>query len=94
MGIYSHQIVPRITHLTMRSGPIREIRKKAIASARCVVLDVGFGSGLNVNTSFCFVRSARIQSTWTSNRRVDPTENSVRYFEASFSGTGVNATPS
>lgn len=48
MGFYSDQIVPRLTHLTMRARPIGDIRRRILASAHGEVLDVGFGSGLNL----------------------------------------------
>lgn len=48
MGFYSEQIVPRFTHLAMRSRPIGEIRARLLASVHGEVLDVGFGSGLNL----------------------------------------------
>lgn len=48
MGFYTDQIVPRFTHLAMRAGPISDIRHRALATTYGTVLDVGFGSGLNL----------------------------------------------
>ncbi len=48
MGFYTEQIVPRLTHLTLNARPIRELRAKLLARAKGTVLDVGFGSGLNL----------------------------------------------
>jgi len=48
MGFYADQILPRITHAMMSSPPIAEVRAKALAPAQGAVLDVGFGSGLNL----------------------------------------------
>ena len=48
MGFYSDQLLPRIAHLMMSARPIREVRERALAPARGTVLEVGFGSGLNL----------------------------------------------
>jgi ubiquinone/menaquinone biosynthesis C-methylase UbiE len=48
MGFYREQIVPRITHLTLNAKPIRKLRAKTLLKAKGTVLDVGFGSGLNL----------------------------------------------
>jgi SAM-dependent methyltransferase len=48
MGFYSDQIVPRVTHALMSARPITEVRVRALAGAEGTVLEVGFGSGLNL----------------------------------------------
>jgi ubiquinone/menaquinone biosynthesis C-methylase UbiE len=48
MGFYSEQIVPRITHYTLRVGAISKLRAEQLLQTSGIVLDVGFGSGLNV----------------------------------------------
>jgi ubiquinone/menaquinone biosynthesis C-methylase UbiE len=48
MGFYSDQILPRVTHLMMSGRPLREVRAKALLPTRGAVLEVGFGSGLNL----------------------------------------------
>ncbi|MAM59996.1 MAG: SAM-dependent methyltransferase [Maritimibacter sp.] len=48
MSFYSHHIQPRLVHLTMRSGLLEEHRRRTVTRARGVVLELGFGSGLNL----------------------------------------------
>jgi ubiquinone/menaquinone biosynthesis C-methylase UbiE len=48
MGFYEHQIVPRLIDLAMRRGELTPIRARVAASLDGEVLEVGFGSGLNV----------------------------------------------
>jgi ubiquinone/menaquinone biosynthesis C-methylase UbiE len=48
MGFYEHQVVPRLIDLVMRRGELTPIRARVAASLDGEVLEVGFGSGLNV----------------------------------------------
>ena len=48
MGFYQRWVLPRLLELAMRQGVLEEYRKRAIASARGVVLEIGVGSGLNL----------------------------------------------
>ena len=48
MGFYGDQIVPRFTDLVMSRGELTPIRARVAASLDGDVLEVGFGSGLNV----------------------------------------------
>jgi ubiquinone/menaquinone biosynthesis C-methylase UbiE len=48
MGFYVNWVVPRLLDLTMRTEPIADERKKCLAGVRGSVLEVGFGSGLNL----------------------------------------------
>ena len=48
MGFYTEQIVPRVTHVLMATRHLAEVRAKALAPAHGAVLEVGFGSGLNL----------------------------------------------
>ncbi len=48
MGFYSDWIVPRLLDLMMDIKPITEERKKCLAGVSGTVLEVGFGSGLNL----------------------------------------------
>jgi ubiquinone/menaquinone biosynthesis C-methylase UbiE len=48
MGFYEHQVVPRLIDLVMRRRELTPIRARVAASLDGEVLEVGFGSGLNV----------------------------------------------
>jgi ubiquinone/menaquinone biosynthesis C-methylase UbiE len=48
VGFYENQVVPRFTDLVMRRRELTPIRARVSASLAGDVLEVGFGSGLNV----------------------------------------------
>jgi ubiquinone/menaquinone biosynthesis C-methylase UbiE len=48
MGIYATQVVPRFTDVTMNRADLRPIRDRVASGLAGEVLEVGFGSGLNL----------------------------------------------
>jgi ubiquinone/menaquinone biosynthesis C-methylase UbiE len=48
MGFYQDQVVPRITDITLRSREFVPVRQRVAAGLAGEILEVGFGSGLNV----------------------------------------------
>ncbi len=48
MGLYQDQILPRITDLVMRRQELVPIRARVSAGLQGEVLEIGFGSGVNV----------------------------------------------
>ena len=48
MGFYEHQILPRVIDWTMGHREVMELRKKYVTGLEGEVLEVGFGSGLNL----------------------------------------------
>lgn len=60
MGLYSRFVLPRIVHVACGSKPAMRQREKVVPRARGRVLEVGFGSGLNLP----FYDPARIEKLW------------------------------
>ena len=48
MGLYRDQVLPRIVDLAMRGGDLEEVRARVAAGLDGEVLEIGFGSGLNI----------------------------------------------
>jgi ubiquinone/menaquinone biosynthesis C-methylase UbiE len=48
MGIYARYVLPRLVHLSMQDAQLRGYRARVAGGARGRVLEIGFGSGLNL----------------------------------------------
>jgi ubiquinone/menaquinone biosynthesis C-methylase UbiE len=48
VGVYSDQVLPRLIDKLMDTEDIRALRRQALEGVSGVVLEIGFGSGLNV----------------------------------------------
>lgn len=48
MGFYSERILPRLMNAAMSEKSLEELRRKVLAGAKGEVLEIGFGSGLNL----------------------------------------------
>jgi SAM-dependent methyltransferase len=57
MGPYERYLLPPLTHVTMRSRLFQDDRRRTVFRAYGVVLELGFGSGLNLP----FYQPARVQ---------------------------------
>ena len=60
MSVYDKYIVPRITNFFCRHKTLTSQRKKVVPQAKGRVLEIGFGTGLNLG----FYDSARVQHIW------------------------------
>lgn len=49
MGLYSRYVLPRVVHLACSTGPNMKQREKLVPHARGRVLEIGIGSGLNLD---------------------------------------------
>jgi SAM-dependent methyltransferase len=48
MGVYSRYLFPRVIDTVMARAPLMELRPKVLADATGDVLEIGFGTGLNL----------------------------------------------
>ena len=48
MGFWTDQVVPRLTDKLLGSGEVMKLRRRAVDSLSGDVVEIGFGSGLNV----------------------------------------------
>jgi ubiquinone/menaquinone biosynthesis C-methylase UbiE len=48
MGLYTRYVLPRLTHLSMRKAQLQAYRARVAGGAHGRVLEIGFGSGLNL----------------------------------------------
>jgi ubiquinone/menaquinone biosynthesis C-methylase UbiE len=48
MGLYRDQVLPRIVDLAMRGSEVEEVRARVAGGLDGEVLEIGFGSGLNI----------------------------------------------
>jgi ubiquinone/menaquinone biosynthesis C-methylase UbiE len=48
MGLYRDQVLPRIVDLAMRGSDVEQVRARVAAGLDGEVLEIGFGSGLNI----------------------------------------------
>jgi ubiquinone/menaquinone biosynthesis methyltransferase len=48
VGLYREQLLPRLLHVSMRGWPFGAQRPRCVARAAGRVLEIGFGSGLNL----------------------------------------------
>jgi ubiquinone/menaquinone biosynthesis C-methylase UbiE len=48
MGIYSRLIFPRLCDWAMRNPRIERLRREVLAKANGEILEIGFGTGLNL----------------------------------------------
>ena len=48
MGFWREQVVPRVANRTLATAEVREMRQRICAGLQGEVVEVGFGSGLNI----------------------------------------------
>ena len=48
MGLYSRHVLPKLINAACAQEPMREVRQRIVPQARGRVLEIGFGTGLNL----------------------------------------------
>lgn len=48
MGVYEHQVLPRVIDVVCANRRMEEVRRRALEGLHGTVLEIGFGSGANV----------------------------------------------
>lgn len=88
MGFYRERIVPHLVNLAMRQGELVPYRRRTIAGAEGRVLEIGFGSGLNVrfygsgvNEVIGLEPSAKLRSM--AQASVDTTDRKIKIIDGS-----------
>lgn len=70
MGIYGDQILPRVMDLALRGGEFAKVRSRVTAELAGEVLEIGFGSGLNVPHYPAAVTRVRAVDPATTGRKL------------------------
>lgn len=70
MGLYVERVLPRITDVALRRADLREIRARVCTALEGQVLEVGFGSGLNVPHYPTAVERVRAVDPSTAGRKL------------------------
>jgi ubiquinone/menaquinone biosynthesis C-methylase UbiE len=70
MGFYGDQVLPRVTDLALRGREFARLRARVAAGLEGEVLEVGFGSGLNVPHYPSTVVRARVVDPATLGRKL------------------------
>jgi ubiquinone/menaquinone biosynthesis C-methylase UbiE len=70
VGFYRDQVLPRVTDVLMSNGELGKLRERAVSGLSGEVLEVGFGSGLNVPYYPAEVRRVRAVDPATVGRKL------------------------
>lgn len=70
MGFYTEQVVPRVTDMALRGKEFSRLRARVVAPLDGEVLEIGFGSGLNVPHYPSAIRRVRAVDPATVGRKL------------------------
>ena len=91
MGVYGDQVLPRVLDLWMRGADVRAVRARVAAGLAGEVIEIGFGSGLNVPLYPAAVTRVRAVDPATVGRRLAATRISAHAAPVEFTGTDAQA---
>ncbi len=93
MGVYGDQVLPRALDLLMRGADVREVRTRVTAGMSGVVLEIGFGSGLNIPHYPAGVTRVMAVDPSTVGRRLAATRIAAHAVPVEFIGTDAQVLP-
>jgi ubiquinone/menaquinone biosynthesis C-methylase UbiE len=93
MGFYQDQVVPRITNVTLNNRECARIRQRVTAGLAGEVLEVGFGSGLNVPYYPAEVKRVRAVDPATAGRKLAARRLAASPVPVEFAGLDGQALP-
>jgi ubiquinone/menaquinone biosynthesis C-methylase UbiE len=93
VGVYEDQVLPRALDLWMRGADVRQVRARVAAGMTGVVLEIGFGSGLNVPHYPAGVSRVLAVDPATVGQRLAATRIAAHAVPVEFVGTDAQALP-
>ena len=91
MGVYGDQVLPRVLDFWMRGADVRAVRARVTAGMAGEVIEIGFGSGLNVPHYPAAVTRVRAVDPATVGRQLAATRISAHAAPVEFVGTDAQA---
>jgi ubiquinone/menaquinone biosynthesis C-methylase UbiE len=93
VGVYGDQVLPRALDLLMRGADVRQVRARVTAGMSGVVLEIGFGSGLNVPHYPAGVIQVLAVDPATVGRHLAATRIAAHAVTVEFVGTDAQSLP-
>jgi ubiquinone/menaquinone biosynthesis C-methylase UbiE len=93
VGVYGDQVLPRVLDLWMRGADVRQVRTRVAAGMAGEILEIGFGSGLNVPQYPEGVTRVLAVDPATVGRRLAATRIAAHAVPVEFVGTDAQAIP-
>jgi ubiquinone/menaquinone biosynthesis C-methylase UbiE len=93
VGVYEDQVLPRALDLWMRGADVRQVRARVAGGMTGVVLEIGFGSGLNVPHYPAGVSRVLAVDPATVGQRLAATRIAAHAVPVEFVGTDAQALP-
>jgi ubiquinone/menaquinone biosynthesis C-methylase UbiE len=91
VGVYGDQVLPRVLDFWMRGADVRAVRARVTAGLAGEVIEIGFGSGLNVPHYPAAVTRVRAVDPATVGRQLAATRISAHAAPVEFIGTDARA---
>lgn len=93
MGFYGDQVLPRITNVLLAGQEFKQIRERVAADLSGEILEVGFGSGLNVPLYPAGVRRVLAVDPATAGRKLAARRIAARAVPVEFVGLNAESLP-